>query len=139
MKVFSLYNRILLFIVYYLIHKNIFFGTFYKVLFKNFYYKNLVFNLNSFRLPISNYSSFLFKTYEYNDRILIEKYIDKKNRCIVIGGGLGFIASLCFIKSKKNEGEPVKLEVYGYVYHLQVRSTRGNQVYEFDKCIFIFK
>lgn len=61
-----------------------------------------MFNLRSLRIPISNYSSFLFKTYEYNDRILIEKYINKNNKCIVIGGGLGFIATLCFFKSKKN-------------------------------------
>lgn len=101
MKVFPLPTRILLLIIYFIIHKNFFFGFIYKLLFNNFYYKNLVFNLKSFRLPISNYSSFFFKTYEYNDRILIEKYITKKNNCIIIGGGLGFIATLCFIKSKK--------------------------------------
>ena len=101
MKVFSLPTRIPLLIIYYIIHKNFFFGSIYKLLFNNFYYKNLVFNLKSFRLPISYYSSFLFKTYEYNDRILIEKHINKKNNCIIIGGGLGFIATLCFVKSKK--------------------------------------
>jgi len=100
-KVFSLTTRIPLLIIYYIIHKNFFFGYFYKFFFDNFYYKNLVFNLKSFRLPISNYSSFFFNTYEYNDRILIEKYINKKNSCIIIGGGLGFIATLCFFKSKK--------------------------------------
>ena len=88
-------------IIYYIIHKNFFFGFLYKFFFNNFHYKNLVFNLKSFRLPISNYSSFFFNTYEYNDRILIEKYINKKNNCIIIGGGLGFIATLCYLKSKK--------------------------------------
>jgi FkbM family methyltransferase len=100
-KVFSLSTRIPLLIIYYIIHKNFFFGFLYKLFFNNFHYKNLVFNLKSFRLPISNYSSFFFNTYEYNDRILIEKYINKKNNCIIIGGGLGFIATLCFVKSKK--------------------------------------
>lgn len=101
MKVFAFPNRVLLLIIYYIFHKNFFFGAIYKLFFENFYYKNLIFNLNSFRLPISNYSSFFFNTYEFNDRKLIEKYINEKNICIVIGGGLGFIATLCFFKSKK--------------------------------------
>lgn len=101
MKVFSFNNKVILLIIYYIIHKNFFFGFFYRLFFKKFYYKNLVFNLRSLRLPISIYSSFFFKTYEYNDRILVEKYINKNNNCIVIGGGLGFIATLCFLKSKK--------------------------------------
>ena len=101
MKVFSSHSRILLSVIYYIIHKNFFFGIIYKFFFKNFYYKNLVFNLRSLRIPISNYSSFFFNTYEYNDRILIEKHVNKNNKCIVIGGGLGFIAALCFLKSKK--------------------------------------
>jgi hypothetical protein len=101
-KVLTFNNRFALFVIYYLIHKNFFFGFIYKIFFKNFYYNNLVFNLKSFRLPISNYSSFFFKTYEYNDRFLVEKYINKDNKCIIIGGGLGFIASLCYLKSQKN-------------------------------------
>lgn len=101
MKVFLPSTRILLSIIYYIIHKNFFFGFIYKFFFDSFYYKNLVFNLKYFRLPISNYSSFFFNTYEYNDRRLIEKYINKKNNCIIIGGGIGFIAALCFFKSKK--------------------------------------
>jgi hypothetical protein len=107
-KVFSLTTRIPLLIIYYIIHKNFFFGYIYKFFFDNFYYKKLVFNLKSFRLPTSNYSSFFFNTYEYNDRILIEKYINKKNNCIIIGGGLGFIATLCFFKSKKKYNNMVK-------------------------------
>lgn len=100
MKVFSLPTRITIAIVYFLIHRNLIFGYIYKVFSENFYYKNLVFNLKSIRLPISNYSSFFFKTYEFNDRVLIEKYINKRNSCVIIGGGIGFIAALCFLKSK---------------------------------------
>ena len=43
---------------------------------------------------------FFFKTYEYNDRKLVQKHISLKNRCIIIGGGLGFIPTLAFHKSK---------------------------------------
>ena len=43
-----------------------------------------------------SYSSFFFKTYEYNDRKLIERNITRKNKCIVIGGGIGFIPSLTY-------------------------------------------
>lgn len=49
---------------------------------------------------ISEYSSFVFKTYEFNDRYLIEKYLNKKNKCIIIGVGPGFTACLCFKYSK---------------------------------------
>ncbi len=101
MKVFSLPTRVTIALIYYFIHKNFIFGCIYKFLFDNFRYKTLVFNIKSIRLPISNYSSFFFKTYEYNDRVLIEKYINKKNSCIIIGGGIGFIAALCFLKSKR--------------------------------------
>ena len=65
MKVFSITTQIPLLIIYYLIHKNFFFGCIYKFFFENFYYRNFVFNLKSFRLPISNYASFFFNTYEY--------------------------------------------------------------------------
>ena len=51
-------------------------------------------------ISISSRASFLFKTYEYNDRKLVEKYINFKNKCIIIGGGLGFIPTLAFHKSK---------------------------------------
>ncbi len=101
MRVFSIPTRITIALVYYLIHRNLIFGYIYKNLFENFYYKDLVFSLKSVRLPISNYSSFFFKTYEFNDRVLIEKYINNRNSCIIIGGGIGFIAALCFLKSKK--------------------------------------
>ena len=43
--------------------------------------------------------SFFFKTYEYNDKVLIEKYINHKNKCIIIGGGIGFIPTLSYQKS----------------------------------------
>ena len=36
------------------------------------------------------------------------------------------------------DGEEQKpFKVHGYKYHLQVRSSRGNQVYDFNDCIFL--
>ena len=76
-----LFVKILTFIVkliYYLIHHNYFIGLFQKYLIKDFYYKNLVFKIDYERIPTSLASSFIFNTYEYNDRVLVEKYITKK-------------------------------------------------------------
>ena len=55
----------------------------------------LMFKIDYERIPTSLASSFIFNTYEYNDRVLVEKYITK-NKSIVIGGGLGFIACINF-------------------------------------------
>lgn len=99
MKVFTSFYKIFFSPAYYLFHSNIFFGLFHKLFINIFHYKNLKFTLVPKRTPISAYSSFLFKTYEYNDRKLIEKYISSKNKCIIIGGGLGFIPTLCYKES----------------------------------------
>jgi len=99
MKVFTNLTKTLLFPAYYLIHKNIFFGLINKFLIKKFNYKNYKFFLNLKDISLSHHSSFFFKTYEYNDRKLVEKYIDAKNKCIIIGGGLGFIPTIAFHKS----------------------------------------
>ena len=101
MKVFKLTTRIFFFPIYYLIHNNFIFGLFHKFVIKKFFYKNIKINLNIKDIPIQNYSSFLFRTYEYNDRKIVEKHIDQNNKCIIVGGGLGFIATLTFQKSKK--------------------------------------
>ena len=100
MKVFGKATSFILFPVYYIIHHNIIFGYFHKKFIKKFYYKKFKFNLNNLNIPLPNYSSFLFKTYEYNDKTLVEKNISKKNKCIIIGGGLGFIATLSYHLSK---------------------------------------
>lgn len=99
MKVFNNITKIIIFPAYYLIHKNLFFGFLHKYLIKNFYYKNFEFNLNIKNISLPSRSSFFFKTYEYNDRKLVEKHINSKNKCVVIGGGLGFIPTLAFHKS----------------------------------------
>ena len=99
MKVFKLSTKFFFFPIYYLIHNNFIFGLFHKIFIKKFFYKNIKINLNIKDIPIQNYSSFLFRTYEYNDRKLVEKHIDQKNKCIIVGGGLGFIAALVFQKS----------------------------------------
>ena len=99
MKVFKLSTKFFFFPIYYLIHNNFIFGLFHKIFIKKFFYKNIKINLNIKDIPTQNYSSFLFKTYEYNDKKLVEKHIDQKNKCIIVGGGLGFIAVLSFHKS----------------------------------------
>ncbi len=99
MKVFNTITKVFIFPIYYAVHKNILFGFFHKNFIKKFYFRDLIIDLNIKNIPLSNYSSFLFKTYEYNDRVLVEKNINKKNRCIIIGGGLGFIPCLAYKKS----------------------------------------
>ena len=86
--------------LYYLIHHNIIFGFIQKYLLKKFYFKKFKFFLNIEDIPLANYSSFLFNTYEYNDRKLVERNLNKKNRCIIIGGGLGFIPCISYWLSK---------------------------------------
>lgn len=100
MKVFDKLTKFVIFPAYYLIHKNFFFGLIHKFLIRDFFYKNFKFKLNIDNISLTLHSSFFFKTYEYNDRKLVETYINKKNRCIIIGGGLGFIPTLAFHKSK---------------------------------------
>lgn len=100
MKVLPNYFKILSFPIYYLIHYNYFFGFIHKKIFKKFYYKNYKFIVSKLKLPTSSYSSFFWKTYELNDRALIEKNLTNKNKCIVIGGGIGFIATLTYHLTK---------------------------------------
>tara|TARA_B100000035_G_scaffold312421_1_gene323843 strand:- start:1012 stop:1725 length:714 start_codon:yes stop_codon:yes gene_type:complete len=83
-----------MFPAYYIIHYNIFFGWFHKKFIKRFKYKNFIFELKNCDLPLPSYSSFIFNTYELNDRILLEKNLSKKNKCIIIGGGIGFVPSI---------------------------------------------
>lgn len=98
--VFDLITKLLLSPVYYVFHHNYLFGFIHKQFIKKFYYQNLKFELKIKNIPIQNYASFLFKTYEYNDRKLIENYISKKNKSIILGGGIGFIPALTYEKSK---------------------------------------
>ena len=100
MKVFTNITKIFIFPIYYLIHKNLLFGLTHKIFIKNFNYKNFIFNLDLKNIPLASRSSFIFKTYEYNDRILVEKHINHKNKCIIVGGGIGFIPTLAFHKSR---------------------------------------
>jgi hypothetical protein len=100
MKVLDKATSIILFPIYYIIHHNIFFGFIHKNFVKKFYYKKFIFNVKNYDIPLANYASFLFKTYEYNDKKLVENNITIKNKCIIIGGGLGFIATLSYHLSK---------------------------------------
>ncbi len=100
MKVLPNYFKFLSFPIYYLIHYNFLFGLVHKRLFSQFRYKNFKFLLSNLKFPTSSYSSFLWKTYELNDRILIERNLKKKHKCILIGGGIGFIGVLTYHLTK---------------------------------------
>lgn len=102
MKVHSFAHKLILYPVYYIFHHNFLFGYIHKIFFNVFKFKKFKFYLKLTNLPISHRASFLFKTYEYNDRIVVEKNLSNKNKCIVIGGGIGFIPTLAFHKTKNS-------------------------------------
>ena len=129
MKVFPGCIKIVLLPIYYLFHKNIFFGLIQKYIIKKFYYKNLKLEIPIKLLPTSNYSSFFFKTYEYNDRKLIERNVSKINKCIIIGAGIGFIPCLTYSKSKN---KILVFEIDKRIKKDLLRNLREN------KCIFDF-
>lgn len=129
MKVFPGWIKIVLLPIYYLFHKNIFFGLIQKYIIKKFYYKNLKLEIPIKLLPTSNYSSFLFKTYEYNDRKLIERNVSKINKCIIIGAGIGFIPCLAYSKSKN---KILVFEIDKRIKENLLKNLKEN------KCIFDF-
>ena len=79
---------------YYTFHCNIFFGWIHKNFIKTFKYKGFIFSLDDYDIPLPNYSSFIFKTYELNDRIILQRNLTSKHRCIIIGGGIGFVPAI---------------------------------------------
>ena len=99
MKVHSFAHKIILLPIYYILHHNLFFGFIHKFFFNKFKYKKYKFNLNVVNLPLSHRASFLFKTYEYNDRKICEDNLSSKNKCVIIGGGLGFIPTISYHKT----------------------------------------
>ena len=91
---FNPFYKIIMFPLYYIFHYNIIFGWLHKNYIKVFKYKNLFFNLNDLEIPLPFHSSFIFKTYELNDRILLERNLNNRHKCIIIGGGIGFVPAL---------------------------------------------
>lgn len=100
MIAFNFFYKILIFPLYYFFHYNILFGLIFKKFIKNFNYKHFRFELKNCSFPLPFYSSFIFNTYELNDRILVERNLTKKNKCVIIGGGIGFIAALTYWLTK---------------------------------------
>jgi tRNA G37 N-methylase Trm5 len=140
MRVFSKLNKLLIWPLYYTIHKNIFLGFLYKKIINKFYYKGLTFNLDITQIPIENYSSFLFKTYEFNDRKIIENNLTSNNKCIVLGGGIGFIPALAFKHSKNkiavfeiNEDIIENLKKNLVQNHIEFDLYKGNLKFNNDK------
>tara|TARA_B110000259_G_C14008773_1_gene398825 strand:- start:46 stop:816 length:771 start_codon:yes stop_codon:yes gene_type:complete len=89
-------NKLFFKVLYFLIHCNFIIGFLFRALKLKFRYKGQIFNVSNLNLPTKFYSAFFFKTYEINDRIVLEKFLNKKNHCIIIGAGIGFIPSLVY-------------------------------------------
>ena len=125
-------NKYIFFILYYLIHANIFFAFIQKTFSKYFRYKNLLFCIDNLNIPFSHYSSFLFKTYEINDRVMMEKFITKKNKCIIVGTGIGFTTVLAYQLSKN---KVLSLEIDERLKSIIEKNFSLNKI----KCELIFK
>ena len=67
-----------MFPAYYTVHYNYIFGWIHKTFIKNFYYKKFNFEIKNCNFPLPSYSSFIFKTYELNDRIILIEIIKEK-------------------------------------------------------------
>ena len=91
---FNLISKLAMFPLYYTFHYNYVFGWIHKKLIKVFKYKKFFFYLNDVDIPLPFHSSFIFKTYELNDRILLERNLTNQHKCIIIGGGIGFIPAI---------------------------------------------
>jgi hypothetical protein len=75
------------------------------------------------------------KKFRYNGKYGLSTWTDEVKN---VGTIMGIKTNLELpIKLYKEGEEQKKFEVLGYTYHLMVRSTRANQIYEFEKCIFI--
>ena len=135
--VFNTLTKIILTPIYYIIHHNYLFGFIHKFFVKNFYYKNMKFELKINDIPLQNYSSFLFKTYEYNDRKLIERNITSKNKSIILGGGLGFIPTLTY----KNSGNKILVfEINKKILkNLKNNLSKNNTVFKIYNNNLVFK
>lgn len=80
-------------------------------------------------------STLIGKKFRYNGKYGLSTWTDKVKNVETI---MGIKTNLELpIKLYKEGEEQKKFEVLGHTYHLMVRSTRGNQIYEFDKCVFI--
>ena len=97
LKEINLFKKLFFFIPYYTLHRNILFGYLFKKFIKRFTYtflkKKLIFYIPG-NLETAFYSSFLTKTYEINDYFIIKKYLKPNFKPIIIGGGIGFIATI---------------------------------------------
>ena len=132
MTPFNFITKILIFPVYYTFHYNFLFGWIFFNFIKKFKYKNLIFNLDNCNFPLPFYSSFIFKTYELNDRIILEKNLSSKNKCIIIGGGIGFIPTLTY---KKTNNKILVFEINNSIIKNLIKNLNQNKViFQLYKC-----
>jgi hypothetical protein len=98
----------------------------------NPYYEELTGEKNPLSMEVEDVTStfdlksLIGKEFRYNGKYGLSTWTDVVKNIEVIHG------------IDTNPQLPIKpFEIYGYKYYLQVRSTRGNQVYDFNDCIFI--
>jgi FkbM family methyltransferase len=96
----NIFKKILYYFPYYFFHKNYVFGCYFKFVTKDFIItfnkKKLVFKIPDNRFAISDLCCFFTKTYELNDAWLVKKYLKNDDYPIIIGGGIGYIATLSY-------------------------------------------
>jgi hypothetical protein len=107
----------------------------------NPYYEELTGEKNPLSMEVEDVTStfdlksLIGKEFRYNGKYGLSTWTDVVKNIWVIHG---IYTNLQLpIKPLKGGGEQKPFEIYGYKYYLQVRSTRGNQVYDFNDCIFI--
>lgn len=96
----NIIKKILYYLPYFFFHKNYVFGYYFKFITKDFIIifnkKKLVFKIPTNKFSISDLSCFFSKTYELNDAWLVKKNLKIKDYPIIIGGGIGYIATLSY-------------------------------------------
>jgi hypothetical protein len=85
--------------------------------------------------PVFDLKSLIGKKFKYQSKYGLSDWTDTVKDIEVIHG---IETNLQLPVKRLKDGEEKKpFEIYGYKYHLQVRSTRGNQLYDFNDCIFL--
>jgi len=86
-------------------------------------------------IPTFDIKSLIGKKFRYKGKYGLSTWTDVVKNIEVINGvetNIGLPIKLL------KDGEVQKpLEIYGYKYYLQVRSTMGNHLYDFNDCIFL--
>jgi hypothetical protein len=86
-------------------------------------------------IPTFDMKQLVGKKFRYKGQYGLSTWTDVVKNIEVIHG-IETNLQLPVIPLKDGE-EQKSFELYGYKYYLQVRSTRGNHLYDFSDCIFV--